>query len=118
MVMAKLELSEEQFFRLAKTANDNNMTVAQHIESMQSAFTNIHQTFEEFSQLEIENFKNTLFNTISEILDSQEELARSDDGTIDDKIMVDVLNILFGRATRDRLIFSEMCNKYYELLRK
>ena len=118
MSTIKIEISEEQYFRLLKTANENNMTVAQHIESMQSRFTDIEQTFEEFTQLEIDNFKTTLFHTISEILDSQEELAKSNEGTIDDKIMVDILNILFGRATRDKMIYSEVCNKYYELLRK
>ncbi|MFR5188140.1 hypothetical protein [Peptostreptococcus sp.] len=118
MSIVKLDIDEEAYFKLIKSANDNNMSVGKHIETMQAKFTNIEQTFDDFTQLEVDHFKVVLFHQISEILESQEELAKSNEGTVDDKIMVDILNILFGRATRDKVIYSEMCNKYYELLRK
>ena len=118
MSIVKLDIDEEAYFKLIKSANDNNISVGKHIETMQAKFTNIEQTFDDFTQLEVDHFKVVLFHQISEILESQEELAKSNEGTVDDKIMVDILNTLFGRATRDKVIYSEMCNKYYELLRK
>jgi len=116
MSIVKLDIDEEAYFKLIKSANDNNMSVGKHIETMQAKFTNIEQTFDDFTQLEVDHFKVVLFHQISEILESQEELAKSNEGTVDDKIMVDILNILFGRATRDKVIYSEMCNKYYPKL--
>lgn len=118
MSIVKLDIDEEAYFKLIKSANNNNMSVGKHIETMQAKFTNIEQTFDDFTQLEVDHFKVVLFHQISEILESQKELAKSNEGTIDDKIMVDVLNILFARATRDKLIFNELCNEYYESLRK
>lgn len=118
MSIVKLDIDEETYFKLIKSANNNDMTVGKHIETMQAKFTNIEQTFDDFTQLEVDHFKLVLFHQISEILESQEELANSNEGTIDDEIMIEILNLLFARTTRDKLIFNEMCSKYYELLRK
>lgn len=111
-----VEISEEQYFRLVKSANERNISVEKHIESMQAKFTDIEQTFMNFNQEEIDHFKLVLQATISEIIQSQEDLANSDEGTMTDKVMVDILNILFGRATRNKMIFAELCGKYYEIL--
>ena len=43
MSIVKLDIDEETYFKLIKSANDNNMSVGKHIETMQAKFTNIEQ---------------------------------------------------------------------------
>ena len=113
----KLEISEDLYFSLLKTANGLNMSVNEHILTMQEKYANTEQDFLVTSQVMLDNFRAVLFMTIQEILDSQKNLANSDEGTPEDMAMVEVLNVLFARATRDNMIVQECLDIFTKKMR-
>lgn len=109
----KLEMPDELYFELAQTANSIGITPVEHISKMQQFYSNTVRTYEMVTQEELDYFKNVLHMTIAETLVAQEDLANSDEGTEADRKMVDVLNILFARATRDYALVCELLKEFY-----
>ena len=110
----KLEIPESLYFELAKAANEKGRSIAEHIGLMNQRYNDVEKSFEGFTQREVDYFTGVLFNTLDEILTSQEELARSDERTEADARMTEILNVLFGRATRDRDIFNEIIEMFFK----
>lgn len=108
----KIEIPERVYFRIMQEANNQNKSVNEFISGLFERFMNIETTYENVSQDDLELFTGALHSTIDEIIDSQNDLANSDEGTNMDLIMIHVLEIIFARATRDKLIMAE-CLEYF-----
>lgn len=110
----KVELSEELYLDLLKSANERGKTVEKHISGMQELYNNNVRAYEDVTQEQLDHFKRCLHFTIDELMVSQQDMANSDEGTEIDRKMVDVLNVLFGRATNDYMIVTELLKIFYD----
>lgn len=108
----KIEIPERVYFRIMQEANNQNKSVNEFVSGLFERFMNLETTYENVSQDDLELFTNELHLIIDEIIDSQEDLAKSDEGNDMDLIMVHILEIMFARATRDKLIMAE-CLEYF-----
>lgn len=109
----KIEIDEQLYFNLLKKANDRNISIQEHISRMNDRYTDMVYSNPAYTQKELDQFNDWLNFTLDETIDAQIDLVDSDVGTWIDKRMIDVLKVMFGRATRDKEIYNEMIRAFY-----
>lgn len=110
----KIEIPERLYFRILQECNNNEINIEDYISGLFEKYLNLQTSYEKLTQKELDYFIQCLHFTIEEILLSQKDLAESEEGTEVDKKMVDILNVIFARATRDKTIINECIDIFYK----
>lgn len=109
----KINLPDELYFGVMQICNDDDIAIDDFVQGLFERYLNLQQSYNELPQSKIDYFTSCLHQTIDEIMQSQKDLSVSDDGTDVDKKMIDILNVIFARATRDKMIMSECVDLFF-----
>lgn len=109
----KINLPDELYFGVMQICNDEGVAINDFVQGLFERYLNLQQSYNELPQSKIDYFTSCLHQTIDEIMQSQKDLSVSDEGTDVDKRMIDILNVIFARATRDKMIMSECVGLFF-----
>ncbi|MGP1402636.1 MAG: hypothetical protein ACTTKY_00640 [Catonella sp.] len=109
----KINLPDELYFKILTACNNDNIPINEFIVGLFERHLNLQQSYNDLTQDKLDYFTSCLHQTIDEIVQGQIDLSESDEGTDVDKKMIEVLTIIFARATRDRMIMSECIDSFF-----
>lgn len=109
----KINLPDELYFKILTVCNNDNIPIDEFIVGLFEKYLNLQQSYNDLTQNKLDYFTSCLHQTIDEIIQGQIDLTESDEGTDIDKKMIQVLTIIFARATRDRMIMSECVDSFF-----
>lgn len=110
----KIEIPDELYYKLLQDSMKNKRSINEQLQKVFERYMNLDIVYENLNDEQINTFRDILHSTIEEILISQKDLAESDEGSELDLKMMDVLNILLARATRDKDIMSECMEEFFK----